>query len=258
MGKNHFRRFREWSLNDPEVIAILTGIRRAARNLYVDQDEKRVAIFTKLKWLGMSTNSATTLLQEAQATGIIPFQPRLKPPPRTKIPKGHPKERRELTDPAISEVVASLYRDGLRYFQILPDGTARYCHPQRLLQLSHRVVARLLREANAAGLIQPRVFPGKVKLTPAPPIPSINDNEDEIDGSTSLAARGKKPKPRNHIYLVQTNNGWWGIWNSQTLEQRIISRDEALAQAELKRILRLEEKEPFLKRSRALNEIIYA
>jgi hypothetical protein len=133
VSRNHFRKYKLWTVEDPEVLAIITGVTRFAQNGYykiIDGVHTRFPVNGKLiAGLPTTACAASKLLTAAQEAGIIRWGEYTPP---YKLPKP-PKPKKEKPEPRAKAVIRSKVKPRTIEPEPEPElsGRQRFCLVQR-------------------------------------------------------------------------------------------------------------------------------
>jgi hypothetical protein len=214
-------------LTDPEIQNLFVGTCRNGDNsryfrIGPDGKHQKYAVKRAAAKLGLGHETLSRLLQEAQASGLILVgkfdNGKRKPIPRIK-----------------KEKIEKPPRGNVNPQDLLVSSSQMSTTPDSVVQ-GTCTAPKAIREPKSVAPKPPR--PPKAVREPKPL---------------------EEPKPSRHPrYFLVARGEWWGIFDAQIGNVSIVSRERYDAMAELQKQLRSERKEPFLKRSKVLKEIIYA
>lgn len=185
---------------------------------------------------------------------------------------------RRLSDSAIHDLLVGVLRNGSnpRYFKINADGKHEWVGIKKALTaigVGHSTITWLLKEAVETGLIKV----GEFKKSEREPIPRIKkekvekkreipklERKPELDSAKPkliVIDHSNDPEPelpevsRNPRYSIINRGDFWGWFDAQFGEVRLISRNPRDARRELARLNQPEK--PHLQRCKAISDIIY-
>jgi hypothetical protein len=158
--KGHFRKYREWTLDDSEVQALFDELYISAKNFHYPIDNNgnhvRDLIGLKLIGLGMCRSASTKLINQALEQGLIQrgeyIQPKKEPSLTTKV---------SLDDPRVQSVLAGVTKCGSRTYHKNGEMFPLRRELCKALSASKSTATKLMKLAEAAGMIPVGLKPEK-------------------------------------------------------------------------------------------------